>query len=237
MSIYGLDFIADEDLVRQTKKLLDAALAGEAKANANPYRNVIDPFSALIDASRQGIPVTEWLDQEKARQVQKSFQNALGDFHQGILGSLDGWKDLETGGIADVRSDSNKIIAEVKNKYNTTKGNHKREIYDDLAQMIATTHIGYVGYYVEVVPKVKVPYNKPYAPPDNRTKLRRSARDDIRVIDGYSFYEMASGTKDALRLLYGVLPRVLADILGTAPDLIVSDKEFGELFQRAYPRN
>ncbi|MGH7237547.1 MAG: Eco47II family restriction endonuclease, partial [Candidatus Saccharimonadales bacterium] len=93
-----LSFLSDQDLYKLTKLLVDAALKSEAKVEKNPYANVIDPFSALIDAARQNIALSDWLRQEKSRQIQKSFQNAVGDFHQHILGAIPGWQDAGDGG-------------------------------------------------------------------------------------------------------------------------------------------
>lgn len=39
----------------------------------NIFNNIIDPFSAVFDSQRQGIVPSEWLQQEKARQIQKDF--------------------------------------------------------------------------------------------------------------------------------------------------------------------
>ncbi len=63
-----------------------------------------------------------WYKNETARQAQKTLQNHLGDFHQRILGSVKGWTDMHTGGVIDLISHDTKIIAEVKNKYNTVSG-------------------------------------------------------------------------------------------------------------------
>jgi len=139
-------------------------------------------------------------------------QNAIGDFHQEVLGSVHGWKNLGVGGGLDVENEEKNIIAEIKNKFNTTKGNHKVEIYDAIkSKLKMPKYAGYVGYYVEVIPRSKKKYNKPFTPPDNKTKKRRPVKNIIRVIDGVSFYEMATGRKNALQELFEVLPKVLVD--------------------------
>jgi hypothetical protein len=126
-----LPFISNFDLYQAVEKVLYVS-----NFSVNIHRNVIDPFSALFDALRQDISVEQWLTQETMRQSQKTLQNAIGDFHQKILGSVVGWDDLGTGHIFDLKNDSEKIIAEIKNKHNTTKGNHKVAIYDDLKKTI-----------------------------------------------------------------------------------------------------
>jgi hypothetical protein len=135
-----LNYISDEDLYREVKAVLDVATSAADAAEDKLYNNVIDPFSAVMDSMRQGITLSNWLEQEKARQVQKSMQNALGTFHQRILGCVEGWRDLGNGGVLDLENNNKKVIAEIKNKHNTTKGNHKKEIYNDILSLITSSY-------------------------------------------------------------------------------------------------
>ncbi len=87
------------------------------------YRNTLDCFSASIDAVVQGISLDDWMVQEKERQVQKTKQNAIGSLHEEIMGCLPSVVNLAVGNVIDIVSDEKKLIAEIKNKHNTTKGN------------------------------------------------------------------------------------------------------------------
>jgi hypothetical protein len=231
----ALSFISDEIVVDEVRKVLSVAKSAVKNAEVNLYRSKVDPFSAVFDSLRQWITVTEWLEQEKARQIQKTMQNAVGDFHQAILGNMPGWKDLGVGEVGDVKNDSAQIIAEVKNKYNTTKGNHKKVLYDELEGLINGTCDGYTGYYVEVIPSSKRPYNKPFTPSDNETHIRRPTNEKIRVIDGRSFYALASGYPDALQMLYEALPGLIIKAMGLQNQSLGSDPLFKDLFGRVFP--
>lgn len=229
-----LPFISDEDLIRETRKLIDAAIAAN---NANPdslYSNVVDPFSAIFDTLRQDMPLTEWLIKERDRQVGKTIQNALGTFHQEILGCMPGWRSLGVGQVVDLINEEKKIVAEVKNKHNTTKGKDKKALYDDLSAVIGSSYPGYTGYYVEVIPSSRQPYNKPFTPSDNVTHVPRTAREDIRKIDGKSFYAMASGYPNAIDLFYQALPIAIGIVLDRDASLAKDDSAFADLFYRAY---
>jgi hypothetical protein len=68
----------------------------------------------------------------------------------------------------------------------------------------------------------------------SHTPRRRPANAHIRQIDGYSFYELATGEKDALKNLYLSLPKVIMDILGKNYKHMVSDKTFMEIFDKTY---
>lgn len=235
MPAQKLPFVTDDVLYEEVKKVLSIAQAAVDQVEDNLYSNVIDPFSAVFDSLRQGIGMSEWLEQEKARQTQKTMQNAVGDFHQAILGNVQGWTDLRVGGVADLKSDERKVVAEVKNKYNTTKGNHKKVIYDDLSTLITGTYNGFKGYYVEIIPKSKVPYDKPFTPSDNETGQRRPTNEKIRVTDGRSFYALVTGDETALVKLYQVLPEVIAEILHTDHSVVTNDDSYIELFKKAFP--
>lgn len=227
-----LPFISNEKLVDQVTFVLEKARQAQADAESKLFSNVVDPFSALFEISCKGIDVNEWLELEKSRQTQKTLQNFLGTFHQEILASMPGWKQAPT--VVDLINEDRKIIAEVKNKYNTTKGNHKMSIYRDIEALQGSICPGYTGYYVEVIPSSKARYDKPFTPSDNRTKCRLPLNEKIRVIDGYSFYALASGYPDALRQLYKVLPIVIGTILGKAPESVRESDPFNMLFNKVY---
>lgn len=207
------------------------------------YSNTLDCFSAVIDSSVRGVTLEEWKESEKQRQAQKTLQNKIGDFHQRVLGTLDGVNDLGTGGIVDLVSSDHKIVAEIKNKWNTTKGNHKKTIYDDLESVLDDEKKeGYVGYYVEMLPRNGQDYNKPFTPPDNTSGTGRESRDDIRVIDGKTFYTKLTGDENALEELYSLVPELTAEILEESFKVkrdvadVKDNKIFPELYNKIFPK-
>ncbi|MBU1132032.1 Eco47II family restriction endonuclease [Patescibacteria group bacterium] len=162
-------------------------------------------------------------------------QNVIGDFHQQILGNCSDWRDLGTGSILDIVNDNKKIIAEIKNKYNTTKGNHKVELYDAImAKLKESEYSGYTGYYVEIISKGKKQYDKPFTPSDNKQKGKQRTTDKkIRIIDGLSFYTLATGNKNALSELFNVLPKVIKENTNyNLPETEI--KQYGKLFEKAF---
>lgn len=223
-----------------------AAIYGSVKrvyfaqtADLDLYRNTLDCFSAAIDSLIQGITLDEWMVQEKERQVQKTKQNAIGSLHEDVIGSIKGVANLPVGNLIDVVSDEKKLVAEIKNKHNTTKGNHRVAIYHDLVQAVAERP-GYTGYYVEILPAGANQYDKPFVPSDNKTGERLSARNDIRVIDGKSFYALLTGNDDALSELYRELPILVSEIIkeefGVELDSsnVIDSKTFIFNFEKAY---
>ncbi|EKE06147.1 MAG: type II restriction enzyme (Eco47II, Sau96I) [uncultured bacterium] len=227
-------FLEDEIFLKEISKVLSIADKASEDQAQKLFKNSIDPFSAVFDAARQHIPLSLWLEFEKVRQGQKTLQNKLGEFHQAILGNVSGWENLGTGNLIDVKNDTKKIIAEIKNKHNTTKGSDKISIYDNLKFAIKNKYKGYIAYYVEVIPKNKNIYDKEFVPSDNKTKSRRREVKNIRVIDGKSFYALATGIPDVLLLMYKALPKAIGQIMNIPMETILNDNLFLELFEKSY---
>ncbi len=217
-----LNWISDANLEKEVTKILDTANNGIKKASSQFNKNVIDPFSILFEMSGFNIStVSNWEINEKSRKAQKTLSNAFGTFHQSILGHVTGWQDLGTGKSADLLCQNSKIIAEIKNKFNTVKGSDKVTIYDHLESLvmpIASKYNGYTAYYVETIPKPKAgkpqSYNTEFMPSNNKTKTTKAANPKIRVIDGKSFYELVTNDPNALSNLYDVLPLVIHKVSG-----------------------
>ncbi|OAV05556.1 Eco47II family restriction endonuclease [Moraxella catarrhalis] len=199
-------------------------------------QNTLDVFSATLESILKGISFDEWIEQEKKRQIQKTLQNKAGDLHQKILGTLSGVQDLGVGGVVDIISQEKSLIAEIKNKHNTTKGNHKIAVYDDLKSVLSSKPEITTAYYVEILPKNGKKYNKPFTPSDNKTSQQRPANEFIRQIDGQSFYELLTGNPNALRELYILLAQVASEILSEEFNLTlnyqdyINEKEFNVIY-------
>jgi len=182
------------------------------KSEADMHRNVIDPFSMLFEMGCFELSPKHWEISEKSRQAQKTLSNEIGMIHQSILGSIQGWEDLGKNGIIDVVNHDLKIIAEVKNKYNTVKGSDQIELHTRLQDMVmhkTQTYKGYTAYYVEIIPRKPVRYNECFTPSNHKTGTKTTANPLVRKIDGASFYALATGYPDALAQLYDALLRAI----------------------------
>ena len=229
---YNLSFIEYEDLYEICKSVIDYIENATNDIDKTLHKNIIDPFSAVFEASFHNVSLSEWLKMEKARQIQKSFQNQIGDFHQRVLGKIKGWENLETGKVLDIVNHEKKIIAEIKNKFNTTKGNHKPAIYDDIDSLLNGEYKGYTGYYVSIIDKKR--FDMVFTPSDNKVSKRRESNPRIRHTDGATFYEIATGERDAVSKLYNTIPLILSEISGNNTSQITNDPLFLDLFQRGF---
>ena len=208
--------------------------------SVNLFSNTLDIFSAVIDSRLLKVDLENWKKFEEHRQTQKSIQNIVGEIHQKIIGSFNNWEDLGTGKIIDVVNIKERIIAEIKNKHNTTKGNHKINIYDDLKWLIENEYNGYTGYYVEILPKNKKIYDHNFRPSDNKIKKKRPDNPKIRIIDGKSFYKIVTGDENGICELFKLLPKIIDEIL-LEENLVkkgeiskLDDRLMNEFYQKTY---
>lgn len=212
-----LSFVEDELLVAEVSHLLD--VAGEAlEARRRDFgRNVIDPFAAMFEMAGFGLDHDSWVRNELMRQAQKTLQNQVGEFHQRILGSVKGWENMNTGAVIDLLSEEQKVVAEVKNKYNTLSGGKRSDQYENLEKLVmqkASRYHGFTSYFVTIIPSKAERFDRPFTPSDKETGARVAENELIREIDGASFYERVTGEADALGQLFGVLPEVIEGVAG-----------------------
>jgi hypothetical protein len=236
-----LEYISDEKLFHLTKQVLDAVRKRREAASDEFTKNVIDPFSAIFNVAISEANHATWKESELTRQYQKTTSNFIGEFHQKILGSIHGWDDLEKGNEIDLVNHKNKIIAEIKNKFNTVSGGLLSEQYKTLDKLISqknSKYYGYTAYFVTIIPKTPERINIPFEPSDRGTGNRCQKNEKIRLIDGASFYSLATGREHALRELYDILPVVIESIFNKEyqyKGFNIADKPlFADYLEKAY---
>ncbi len=227
-------WISDDELIKSVSSLLKMASAAKQNALASFGKNVIDPFSAIFEIAGFNMTYDEWVLSEEARQAQKTLQNFIGEFHQKILGSCAGWEDMGRGHIIDIKSDSHKIIAEVKNKHNTISGGLLADLYYSLESAVmdkTSVYKGYTAYHVSIIPKKVAKFNTEFTPSNKQRGQRCPANPLIRQIDGCSFYSLVTGRDNALEELFDVLPFVINHITGVS---LADTQRLKLLFSLAY---
>ena len=229
-----VDYMSDEKLLAAIGKLY--ATYGRAfseKSLEDINKNIIDPFKFQFDtAFLHGNNPENTLRNEIFRQNDKSIANAIGLFHQQLLGSIDGF--METPNLpCDVRKEDNTIFAEVKNKFNTMNVRSAAGVYDELAGL-AKSYPDAMCYLVEIVAKKS--RDAVWSITINQTVQQHKR---IHVISADRFYALATGKEDALRDLVNALPDAIHDFLQRASkehhwnDTNRRTKAYEELCERA----
>lgn len=231
-----LSWIGDNHLVEAVLHLMRIAEASQKLAQKKFNNNVIDPFSAVFQIAGFGISYEEWVIGEQTRQSQKTLQNHIGNFHQIVLGNVDGWENLKTGNVMDLISNRHKILAEIKNKHNTVKGSDLSGLYKSMEGAVmpkSSRFKDYTSYYVTIIPKRPERFDRAFTPSDKETGSKLPENEKIRIIDGASFYGMVTGVDNALEQLFDVLPTVIKKAAGTTLSGIEA-KKLKSFFSLAY---
>lgn len=137
---YGLDWIDEDKLFVVTKSTLKNAI--KQSESSEKFKLPPDPFTLVAQAAMLNTSLSEAIDFEPARALNKSISNSIGLWHQHVLGLSDIWIDTgSNGGVADIRTSQphpnfNKpLIVEVKNRYNTIKGVNEKDTWDNLESL------------------------------------------------------------------------------------------------------
>lgn len=233
-----LSFISDDDFLLSLHKVLQAGQDKREKSDATFYKNVIDPFGPIFETTINGFSADDWKKSEKGRQLQKTMQNAIGEFHNDILGSVKGWHRLDKGGQIDLTNDSNTVIAEIKNKYNTVSGGKLNTTYEELQKLIrpkASKYHGATAYFVQIILKKPEPFDRCFTPSNKAEGQKMTADENIREIDGKSFYAMVTGINDALDQLHSKLPMTIQELNDFDHSFDANDiATFADFFKRTY---
>ena len=223
---------------KKLKKCVESFVKGYQKAYINQrekfFSNKIDPMLAIFSIFLNDINYDKWIKSENARQLNKTLENLNGSFQQDLLRSMNGWKKME---ILDAVNDTKKLIVDVKNKYNTEKGSKKVKQYDEISSCLKKTkYLGFTGYYLTIIKNKKGSLDRPFVPSDNTTRQRRPSREDIREIDGVTFYKKITGDKHFFFKIYQEIPKVLSEILNKKDfgKVLIKDKRFKNYFKLTF---
>lgn len=181
-------WISEDALDAAVSSLTNSSTAAMLKARNNRMKNVMDPFQSLIMASTFNISVEEQFDSmQDVNAALRGISNALGKFHQNVLSSVDGWVDHDRG--FDLLCSEQKILAEVKNKHNTMNASNRRAVESELQSAVRQRPPGWRAFLVIIIPK------KP-------ERYTREISKGVFETDGASFYELATGERDAIHQLF-----------------------------------
>ena len=185
----SFSWISDSDLAKHIDRLIAAARSSIEDAHGRRQRNRPDPFGSLLVAASYNLRGVEGLEQvQDAESSLRGMSNALGSFHQGMLGSVNGWRDHDAG--YDIEGQSHRIVAEIKNKHNTMNTSTRRAVVSDLQTAVRQKGRGWRGYLVIIIPRRPVRYN------------RQLGQERVYEVDGASFYHIATGEPNAIHDLF-----------------------------------
>lgn len=200
-----LDFVSDKHFLNCVKYVCDSY--PEDDKNVELTKHSLDALKMVFDMMNHNLDFDEWIGSEKVRQIDKTVNNRIGEFHQKLLGGVNGWEDLGRGhplGI-DLKKQDNSIFIELKNRYNTVKGEDLKHVFDKLKR-VADENPESKVYYAYVVPKK----------PSSGEKIWKTSQreEDKRIFEvwGLKVYDIVTGDKNALLKVFEAIPLAIKDI-------------------------
>ena len=182
-------------------------------------KNTIDEFKTIFDVCVNQISFDEWLKFELTRQQDKTINNKIGEFHQELLGKVEGWVDLGIGDETeiDLKKEDNTVFIELKNKYNTMNSSSEKTCREKLEKVIEK-YPDATAYWAYVI-------SKNYKSEDRIWKYQQREDERIRRISGDRLYTMVTGDPKALEKTFNAIPKAIVEILGEEYKLTEEDEE------------
>jgi len=225
-----VDFVSDEHFINCVKWVCDAYPTTNTKKidMKRLGKNGLDVFKMVFDMNVGKIDFAKWLKSETVRQADKTINNKIGEFHQKVLGGVNGWEDLQTGNGIDIKKKDNTIFVELKNKHNTVKGEDLKNVFDKLKK-VADENPGSKVYYAYITPKHggsgECVWNT----------SQREPQDNIMEAWGSRIYEIVTKDRNALKKTWEALPKAIAKVLGQRSEVQKDDmKRLVEFFEVAF---
>ena len=195
-----LNWISDDALDGAISRFRASAARALEQSVRRQRRNVVDPFLSLLIASTFDVNGRdELLRLQNSNSGLKGMGNALGHFHQEVLGKIPGWDNHDAG--YDLECAEKRILAEIKNKHNTMNSGNRKQAISDLDTAVRQKRGAWTGYLVIIVPKKPMRYET----------RAISNRRPVFEIDGASFYHKAADDPNALHDLFDILCDEWAD--------------------------
>jgi translation elongation factor EF-G len=206
-----VDFITDEHLMNCIANLHKSYL--EAKNDISKkkfYSNKIDTIKLTFDTRFNDLDEETLIEAEILRQIDKSINNAIGTFHEEVLGGIVGFEKGNLSGY-DIKAQDNTLFADIKNKHNTMNSPASESLYQKL-QRYADKYPNSKCYWVQILAKSS--FNERW-----ETSFEQGSRiyknERVFKISGDQFYKMLSKQDDAFFQLYKSLPKAITDFLET----------------------
>lgn len=202
-----LNFIDDEYLLTCISNLHKSYIKAKNKiTKIKFYDNKIDTVKLTFDSCFNNISDLELIDLEVLRQIDKSINNAIGTFHEEVLGGIRGYSHGNKSGY-DIKSNNNTLFADLKNKHNTMNSSASEALYQKLIRY-ANDYPNSKCYWVQILAKGS--FDKQWVASFGG---RVYNHERVRKISGDQFYALLSGESDAFFKLYKVLPLAISDYL------------------------
>jgi hypothetical protein len=228
MSNKYLKYISDAHLLQCIKEVTSVYPDPEGPPETRGIeKNTVDPFKVLFDCCIKGVGVEAWTRDEVIRQNDKTINNATGNFHQRLLGGVEGWVDLGVGDKCevDLKKEDNTIFIELKNKHNTVNSAAMEGTRNKLARVLEK-YPNAKAYYAFIITKSGKSGTIPF-------KYLGVTTPRLYKVFGKDVYTLVTGNPNALDELAVALPKAIMEVVGVGVEFTEGDKQLLSHFLQA----
>jgi len=229
-----VDFVSDEYFIKCVKHVCDtySKIAGRTpeEKRARLTKNALDSFKMVFDIMNRGFNLEKWVDNEHERQADKTVNNKIGEFHQMLLGGVNGWTYLGKGHSTgmDLKKNDDTIFIELKNKFNTVKGENFPNLFDKLKKVV-DENSNTIAYYAYITAKNGTSGERVWR------VSQRSENPRIMEIWGSKVYELITGKSSSLEKTWSALPTAITDLIPNAT-LNGDEQTFKKFFNDSFKK-
>lgn len=180
-------------------------------------QNGVDAFKTIFDITQIKVDFEQWKVVELKRSADKNISNKIGEFHQKLLGGVEGWCDLKIGDVADLSNDSKTIFLELKNKHNTVKGADMIGLWKRLDK-ITKNYPKSIAYWAYI-------NSKDGSSGEDVWKYQNKSNPKVKKIWGKNIYELITGKKNALTETLYALPKAISNVTDNSKILDIENDE------------
>jgi hypothetical protein len=216
-----VSFVSDEDFLE--------CVSYVCSAYTENAKNVLDPIKALFDVLNRGLTVETWNNDEEKRLRDKKVNNRIGEFHQRLLGKVEGWEDLGRGHPTklDLKKTDGSIYIELKNKFNTLNSGGESTLRKNLEKVL------------DDHPKAKICYAYIISENGDSGKevwvYKGKENKNILKIWGKDVYELVTGNPNAINELWKALPLAIKDCINCNVTISKKDnKKLNKYFKEGF---
>lgn len=204
-----VNFVDDKHLLSCIENLHNSYLKAKKEFTRKKfYRNKVDTFKLTFDSKFNNLSEEELIKLEMSRQVDKSVNNAIGSFHEEVLGGVEGFEHGNFSGF-DIKAYDNTLFADIKNKHNTMNSSSAESLFQKLARY-ADDYKEAKCYWVQILSTKS--FNENWFSIINGKEYSHSR---VYKISGDRFYALVTGNENSFFELYKVLPKAIKDFLST----------------------
>lgn len=204
-----VDFVTDTHLLTCIENLHNSYMVAKNEIKKKKfYSNKIDTIKLTFDAKFNNLSAETFIEAEILRQIDKSINNAIGTFHEEVLGGIVGFEKGYLSGY-DIKAKDNSLFADIKNKHNTMNSSAAESLFQKLSKY-ADKYPKSKCYWVQILATNS--FEKRWEASLNGTSYKH---DRVFKISGDQFYKLLSNQDDAFYQLYKSLPQAISDFLKT----------------------